>query len=293
MNKNATVASLALLAAVMAVPLGGTYAAGDKDPDPAGTKTIAEFKQEIRQWLMHESKDKKSLEDKIAELKTKYEALFKAVIEEVRVQTDTRDMTDVEILAAIDYITYETIKDEKRKLVREKAAADSNVDGVDFLRLLGIPVADAACPATTDPKYKQVRIDIDGGRYGSYSFNGGNDLYRIATAENPRTCEKTYELYFRDEDHPSLDAFYDDIRLVWYGRVHDIESFTITNNRQITFDNTWSSTHGYDYSNFFVGFHGTATKSYTPGQTIYVSNTWNHMMDTLDTNGSLTKVRVP
>ena len=43
MNKNVTVASLALLVAVMAVPLGGAYAAGDKDPDPAGTKTIAEF----------------------------------------------------------------------------------------------------------------------------------------------------------------------------------------------------------------------------------------------------------
>lgn len=26
---------------------------------------------------------------------------------------------------------------------------------------------------------------------------------------------------------------------------------------------------------------------------VYVSNTWNHMMDTLDTNRSLSKVRVP
>ena len=39
--------------------------------------------------------------------------------------------------------------------------------------------------------------------------------------------------------------------------------------------------------------HYTTSQTYTPGQTVYVSNTWNHMMDTLDTNSSLAKVRVP
>ena len=42
-----------------------------------------------------------------------------------------------------------------------------------------------------------------------------------------------------------------------------------------------------------VGLHGTATKTYTPGQTIYVSNTWNHVMDAADTNRSLAKSWVP
>lgn len=291
MNGKAKVALLALVAAVVAVPVSGTYAAEDKDSDPAGTKTIQEFKHEIALWLAYEGKDKKSVEAKIAELKTKYETLFKAVIEEIRVATDTRDLTDAEILAAIDYIVYETIKDEKRKIARENAA-NSNADGVAFLGLLGIPVADAACPATTDPKYRQLRIDIDGGLYKSASFNGDNELYFVRTAENSRTCEKTYELHFRDEDHPVSDRLYDSIRSVLYGRVHDIESFTIENNRVIRFDGVWSSTHDYSAEGVFH-LHLTTAKAYMPGQTIYVSNTWNHIMDTLDTNSSLAKKWVP
>ena len=293
MTRNVKIASLALLVAAVAVPVGGTYAAEDKDRDPAATKTVQDFKQEVRQWLMHESKDKKSQEDKIAELKTKYEELFKALIKESRVDTGTRELTDAEILAAIDYISYETIKDEKRKIRYDEAGNRGDTVGVAVLRWLGIPVVDATCPTTTDPNFRQVRIDIDGGRYGSYSFNGDNDLYLVTTTTNPRTCEKTYDLYFKDEDHPFLDAFYDNVRQVWYQRVHDIESFTIKNNRVITFDDTWSSTQDYDGIGGVYAHHYTTSRTYTPGQTVYVSNTWNHMMDTLDTNGSLAKVRVP
>ena len=242
---------------------------------------------------MHESKDKKSQEDKIAELKTKYEELFKVLIKESRVDTGTRELTDAEILAAIDYISYETIKGEKRKIRYDEAGNRGDTVGVDVLRWLGIPVVDAACPTTTDPDFRQVRIDIDGGRYGSYSFNVDNDLYLVTTTTNPRTCEKTYDLYFKDEDHPLLDAFYDNFRQVWYQRVHDIESFTIKNNRVITFDDTWSSTQDYDGTWGGYAHHYTTSRTYTPGQTVYVSNTWNHMMDTLDTNSSLAKVRVP
>ncbi len=41
-----------------------------------------------------------------------------------------------------------------------------------------------------------------------------------------------------------------------------------------------------------VGCHSTTTKSYS-GETVYVVNTWNHMLDTSDTNTSLSKVAVP
>ena len=294
MNKTAKAALLALPVAAAAVPVGGTHAADDKDRDPAGTKAIREFKHEIAQRLRYEGKDKKAAEDMVAELKIKYEAPFKAVPEEIRTAAGVREPTDAEIAAAIDYITYETIKDEKRKLVRERAAAGSGAHGAGLLGLLGIPVADAACPATTDPRYKQVRIDIDGGRYDEHSFNGGNKLYDVRVTEDSRSCEKTYDLHFYDEDHPYLDALYDKVRYVLYGRVHDVESFTIKNNRQIEFDETWSSAHNYNHMDWLSrGFHGTTTKTYMPGQTIYVSNTWNHMMDTSDTNRYLTKSWVP
>lgn len=48
MTRNITIASLALLVAAVAVPAGGTYAE-DKDRDPAATKTVQDFKQEVRQ----------------------------------------------------------------------------------------------------------------------------------------------------------------------------------------------------------------------------------------------------
>ena len=84
--------------------------------------------------------------------------LFKAVIEEIRVNTGTRSLTENKILAAINYITYETVKDERIKIVHEEA---SGAQDVGFLGTIGITTAEAACPATIDPNYKQVRIDID------------------------------------------------------------------------------------------------------------------------------------
>ena len=101
----------------------------------------------------------------------------------------------------------------------------------------------------------------------------------------------THTLYFYGEDHPFLDAFHDGLRWAMYGRTHNIESFTIKSNNQIKFDRTWGGQNGYD--NCWDGYHYTTTKTYVSGQTVYVSNTWNHVMGTLDTNGSPPKVRVP
>ena len=110
---------------------------------------------------------------------------------------------------------------------------------------------------------------------------------------NHSTCEKTYTLYWYDEDHPYLDELYDGIRQSWYDRIYDIETFTIKNNNTIEFDNSWSSSNDYDCLSWYIaGCHATTTKSYSGG-TVYVSNTWNHMLDTSDTNPSLSKVAVP
>ena len=290
MNKKIKAVLLAALIVAVIAPIGWAYAAETEDDDSADTKTIREFKEEVREWLKHDTKDRKSLEQKVDELNTKYEVLFKAVIEEVRVNTGTRSLTENEILAAINYITYETVKDERIKIMREEAAGTRNVG---FLGAIGIPTAEAACPATTEPNYKQVQIDIDGGTYFIYGFNGNNDLYDVDKDLNAGTCEMTYTLYFYDEDHPFADAFYDGLRQVMYGRTHDIESFTIKNNNQIKFYETWSSTNSYADCVFDFTCHKTTTKTYVPGQTVYVSNTWNHMMDTSDTNRSLQKVSVP
>ena len=50
---------------------------------------------------------------------------------------------------------------------------------VSFLEWLGVQTASAACPSTTSPVYKQLRLDIDGGTYNNNTYNGDNDLYLV------------------------------------------------------------------------------------------------------------------
>ncbi|RNJ78439.1 MAG: hypothetical protein EB829_04790 [Nitrosopumilus sp. H8] len=255
-----------------------------------------EFKGDIRDLLEHAGTEEYAA--KSDELVAEYDEFFRIVIEHARTSTNSEVMSEQEILAAIDYIFYETIKDEKRKLAKESRATEAQ--GIGFLEMFGIPTADAACKATT-PRFKQLQIDIDGGTYNGKTYNGGNGMYRVDSSHNSRTCATEYTLYFHDEDHPSGDLFYDAIRLVMFFRTHDIESFVIHSNNRIEFDYTWSSNNRYDcleplpdvaWLGDVAGCHATTTKSYIPGQTIYVSNTWNHMMDTSDTNRSLPSVTV-
>ncbi len=250
--------------------------------------TKQEFKDDIRELL--DGIDTEDFQAKSNEIKAEYDEFFSTVIEQARVDSETRNLTNAEIINVKKYIFDETIKDVKLKALQESNYAD-RID-VSFLDWFGIPSASAACSSTTNPTYKQLRLDIDGGSIGwLYHFNGDNDLYLVSYNDNSVDCERTYSLYFYDEDHPTLDAAYDRVRIIMYDRIHDIEIFTIKNNNQIEFDNTWSNS--WDYLCTTIYCHATTTKPYTPGQIIYVSNTWNHMMDISDTNRSLSKVSVP
>ncbi len=254
--------------------------------------TKQEFKEDIRELI--DDADTKDFQAKSNEIKAEYDEFFSTVIEQARVDSETRNLTDVEIAAVKNYIFDETIKDEKLKTLQESDYAD-RID-VSFLDWFGIQTASAACSSTTNPTYKQLRLDIDGGIHNGNAYNGDNDLYLVLYQDSPGTCERTYILSFLDEDHPYLDSFYDSVRFFMFNRTFDIESFVIKNNNQIIFGDTWSSSNSYDCTRGSLdprGCHFTTTKSYTPGQTIYVSNTWNHMMDTSDTNRSLSKVSVP
>lgn len=136
--------------------------------------------------------------------------------------------------------------------------------------------------------WKQVTVDItggsgydDAGKY--YNVNGDNDLYQVQ-AEYTATWVR-YTLYFEDEDHPDplTDAAYDAWRWLYYGRIEDIESFTVENNT-INFNGIWDNDKTYAEP---IGQHGNKTRSY--GTTVYVSNVWNHAMDKYDNNPSMGK----
>lgn len=95
-------------------------------------------------------------------------------------------------------------------------------------------------------------------------------------------------MYFYDEDHPdpTIDVLYDYWRQIYYGRIQDIESFVVTNGI-IDFNGIWDNNRAYAE---FYGQHGAMTRSYAATSKVYVSNVWNHAMDTLDKNTNLGKV---
>ena len=146
-------------------------------------------------------------------------------------------------------------------------------------------------------RLSDATIDIAGGSYGGHDFNGDTNLCLVLYNDNSSACERTYSLSFYDEDHPNYDAVYDAVydalRCLLFNRTFGIEAFTIKNNNQIIFDNTYSSNNDFDCLDWFHGCHSTFTKTYYPSSTVYVSNTWNHMMNTHDTNPNLRSVSVP
>jgi|GEM_PF-1420709 hypothetical protein len=154
----------------------------------------------------------------------------------------------------------------------------------------------------------QVRVDIDGGSGvddggNGYNVNGKNDLFKIVVYYTSSSVQ--YELHFYDEDHPDpfWDDLYDGYRCDHYpGRddaygCEDIESIKVENG-VIEFPSTFSGdydchgnyceepqTYAVDGPNHYSG-----TRPYSSGVAIYVSNTWNHLMDTIDSNPSMEKV---
>ncbi|MBO8175425.1 MAG: hypothetical protein H0Z18_09225 [Thermococcus sp.] len=154
----------------------------------------------------------------------------------------------------------------------------------------------------------QVNVDINGGRgidnrANPYSVDGKNDLFEIVVYYTSSSVQ--YELHFYDEDHPipSVDSWYDDYRCEHYpGRddtygCEDIESIRVENG-VIEFPTTWSRI--YECHNNYctwteqtygepIPTHESGERTYSPSVVIYISNTWNHLMDTVDSNPSMSK----
>ena len=148
--------------------------------------------------------------------------------------------------------------------------------------------------------FTQVLPDVNGGigrdiNSNPYNVNGNNDLYQISV-ENGKNCIFTwcyarytkYTLYFLDEDHPdpTIDILNDYWRQIYYGRIQDIESFVVTNGI-INFNGIWDNNRAYAE---FYGQNGAMTRSYAANSKVYVSNVWNHAMDTLDKNTNMGNV---
>lgn len=155
----------------------------------------------------------------------------------------------------------------------------------------------------------QVRVDINGGtgtdsKGHHYNVNGHNDLFKIVVYYDSDNVK--YELHFYDEDHPDplLDAVYDKARCARYpGRdsrygCEDVESIEVKDG-SIIFPTTFSTYTECEYLTCHqvsqtyatpLPTHGYGTRPYYLSVEIYVSNTWNHLMNTVDTNPDMTKI---
>ncbi len=171
-------------------------------------------------------------------------------------------------------------------LTVEPVLSETYSDGTTAYQVFFTPMGNIPYPIYY---WVQVYPDVyggsgydDAGKY--YNVNGGNNLY-LVVAEYTSTWVK-YTLYFYDEDHPDpvMDALYDGWRRLWYGRIEDIESFTVQNST-ISFSGIWDNNMTYAE---WWGQHGNMTRSYRTY--VYVSNVWNHAMDTYDKNPSMGKI---
>jgi len=132
-------------------------------------------------------------------------------------------------------------------------------------------------------------VDITGGAgfddgWWPYAINGNNDLIQVELSED--IYYYTYTLTYKDEDHPDpeLDATYDAYRLIRYGRIEDVETFSIYKpTNQIFFVEIWSNDKTFAYP---IGQHGNA--NFPVQSAIYIA-VWNHAMDVDDDNPSLSK----
>jgi hypothetical protein len=143
----------------------------------------------------------------------------------------------------------------------------------------------------------QVADDVNGGAGidgggRPYNVNGNNILFDV-TADTGYSGKILYECHFTDEDvpYPAGDASYDLFRLQYYGTLIDVQGFFIrdpdsTGTRYIEFGNDWDNGNSYGT---VAGQHGTMTSVWNVGDSIFISNVWNHAMGLADRNSNMAK----
>ncbi len=124
-----------------------------------------------------------------------------------------------------------------------------------------------------------------------------NTLYKVIIHDYSDYSNGWYyyvlEFWFGDEDYPDpgINAMWDQHRESKYGRIQDVEKIAIysydhgsTWTVDFAYGDIWSSGHAYAYP-LPIGIHGKIKRTVSGGSVvIYVSNVWNHAMDTRNDN---------
>lgn len=130
------------------------------------------------------------------------------------------------------------------------------------------------------PNIYQLQCDID------YPKDNGWIKVGYAIEENKDEARIEYNLVFKDEYHPNqiLDELYDVERKWEYGRIEDIEGFSITVDlnidkiKEIEFDGTWSNGEDYnDATHKSKTFTDLSEFNSENGHIILNVASWNHL----------------
>ncbi len=224
------------------------------------------------------AKINEKLSSKLDELKLKFSPELNEEFE-LKLGDNYSKLTPDERQDMIDVIISEKFKAP----IQEKFVSDMLAVEDGIITVLGfdiLPAAFASCGVQPDVTgFKQLTLDID----GAVGFEGDNELESVQR-NDLISCLREYTLTFADEDHPVsyIDAGYDVYRLYEYGRIQDVEKFYVSNG------NIWFLDSGSKSQGFlsFAPIHYQVMSDFS--NTLYVSNTWNHLMDTQNTNPSHT-----
>lgn len=236
--------------------------------------------------------DMKSPTAKKAELKSKYADKLDNIVSKISNKIGHK-FSDTDREGLKDLMIREHINEIYRQKIVSEIPDDAITETVEIgtlstQGLFELPTAYASGNPYPITSWKQVTVDRTGGSGtdsagNSYDIDGDNDFISLSTSYTP--SKVTYTLTFEGEDHPDpwWDAYYDDFNEQWYGRTTDIESFTVDSNG-VYFSYLWSSDKTFGE---WWGQHGYKTRPYSNGMSIYVSNVWNHSMDTSNENSGM------
>ncbi len=264
------------------VIIGGLSYATAEEKTTELKDVVDDISKDLEIYVKDDSIDKPNEATKLQEIKEQYSTILDVAIEKVLddAEIDYNALNDEEKDILKQLIIQKELKLEKIEDYDEKANAHDKLEKQSIIDWVLPPANAAYCPPVQNITYfVQVEEDIN----GSFFFEGNNELYNVAR-ENLSNCAVKYTLSFLDEDHPvpGIDQAYDLVRLNIYERIADVEVFYVQSNG-INFLKTWSN--GQDFGS--LGIHHTAIKPFS--NTVYVSNTWNHMMDVVDENTSKSK----
>lgn len=294
-----------LLAAMVIVPMvSATDETNDSGLTTADIRSIDSIDQDIREYISSSiQKNTTQIEpDRFADtVSKKYDSQLDLIVNSTEKKTHKN-------LSKDERITLKSliVREKMSTIYQEEYKKKLGILDSDFKKVLVTPSnitpiqenlaqinSIAAMPHTL--RLVQVYPDVYGGfGYDSsgqyYDVNGGNQLYTVYWNHHPGSYTY-YELHFIDEDQPDpiIDAAYDRLRANYSQKYpfEDIQSFIIWADNTIEFVDIWDSGNTYATS---LGPHGHISRAFGSSTYVYISNVWNHAMDTSDRNTGMQKI---